>query len=178
MIRRRIMSNLQNTVNLTDHRTQPAPSNPRSTAEFAGHPVHPMLISFPIAFLVATLVCDCVYWASGNTLWVTAALWLVGAGTVGGALAAMAGLTDFLGERRIRNLNASWYHFAGNLLVILISAFNWYWHLQGPAGIVPWSIIMSAVVVCLLLFTGWKGWEMVYQGHVGIADGSSAATRN
>lgn len=147
--------------------------NPHSTAEVAGHPIHPMLISFPIAFLVATLVCDCVYWGTGNAMWATAALWLVGAGTIGGALAGLTGFTDFLGERRVRDLNASWYHLGGNLLVVLISAFNWYWHLQGAAGIVPWSIIMSAVVVCILLFTGWKGWEMVYRGHVGIADGPS-----
>jgi len=145
-------------------------SNPHSTLEVAGHPIHPMLIVFPVAFLVATLVADCVYWGTGNDGWASAAIWVVGAGTVGGALAAVAGLTDFLGERRIRNLSASWQHFLGNALVILISAFNWYWHLQGADHIVPGSIICSAVVVLLLLFTGWKGWEMVYRDHVGISD--------
>ncbi len=150
------------------HPVQLRTSNPRSTAQIAGHPIHPMLIPFPIAFLVATLVSDCVYWATSNTMWATAALWLVGAGTIGGALAAVMGLTDFLSEPRIRALDASWYHFIGNAGVVLISAFNWYWHLQGK--IVPWSVVMSAVVVCILLFTGWKGWEMVYRGRVGIAD--------
>ena len=40
----------------------PQQRNPRSTASIAGHPVHPMLIPFPIAFFVATLVCDLVFW--------------------------------------------------------------------------------------------------------------------
>jgi len=38
------------------------PSNPRSTASIAGHPIHPMLIPFPIAFFIATFVCDLAYW--------------------------------------------------------------------------------------------------------------------
>jgi uncharacterized membrane protein len=37
-------------------------TNPRSTASIAGHPIHPMLIPFPVAFFVATLVCDVVFW--------------------------------------------------------------------------------------------------------------------
>jgi uncharacterized membrane protein len=37
-------------------------ANPRSTASIAGHPIHPMLIPFPIAFFIATFVCDVVYW--------------------------------------------------------------------------------------------------------------------
>lgn len=147
------------------------PHNPPSTAEVAGHPLHPMLIVFPIAFLVATLVADCVFWANGSERWASASVWLVGAGTVGGAVAALAGLTDFLGSRRIRNLSAAWQHFLGNAAVILVSAFNWYWRLETPDNIIPGGIICSAVVVLLLLFTGWKGGEMVYRDHVGISDG-------
>jgi len=40
--------------------------NPRSTAQIAGHPIHPMLIPIPIAFFVATFVCDLVFWQTGN----------------------------------------------------------------------------------------------------------------
>jgi uncharacterized membrane protein len=45
-------------------------SNPKSTASIAGHPIHPMLIPFPIAFFVATFVCDLAYWQSPNDAWV------------------------------------------------------------------------------------------------------------
>ena len=48
-------------------------SNRVSTANIFGHPIHPMLIPFPIAFFVATFVCDMVFWQTGNHLWATAA---------------------------------------------------------------------------------------------------------
>src|SRR3954454_25138625 len=53
-----------------------AMQNTRTTAKIADHPTHAMLILFPIAFLVARLVCDLIFWRSGNGAWSTAALWL------------------------------------------------------------------------------------------------------
>jgi uncharacterized membrane protein len=72
----------------------PTATNPRSTASIAGHPLHPMLIPFPIAFFVAAFVCDLAFWQTGNTLWPTASLWLIGAGLAMAALAAVVGATD------------------------------------------------------------------------------------
>jgi uncharacterized membrane protein len=46
-------------------------SNPQSTAKIAGRPIHPMLIPFPIAFFVATFVCDIVYWQTTSMAWAT-----------------------------------------------------------------------------------------------------------
>src|SRR4029078_8015889 len=94
--------------------------NPHSTAQIAGHPLHPMLIPFPIAFFVATFLADIVFVNTMNTGWVMATAWLLGAGLVMAALAALAGLTDFLGEHRIRKLNAAWLHAGGNVLAVLI----------------------------------------------------------
>ena len=155
-------------------------SNPKSTASIAGHPIHPMLIPFPIAFFVATFVCDLAYWQSSNDGWVTATLWLLGAGLVMAALAAVAGLTDVLAEPRIRALNDAWWHAGGNVLVVLIELYNFYArYSEGSSAIVPKGLVLSLVVVCILLFTGWKGWEMVYRYPVGVADAadSPSATR-
>ena len=146
--------------------------NPHSTAQIAGHPLHPMLIPFPIAFFVATFLADIVFMNSMNTGWVMATEWLLGAGLVMAALAALAGLTDFLGEHRIRKLNAAWLHAGGNVLAVLISAYNFYirYEAGAAAGIGTTQIVLSGVVVLILLFTGWQGWEMVYRHRVGIAD--------
>ena len=73
-------------------------TNPRSTASIAGHPIHPMLIPFPVAFFVATLVCDVAFWRNGSAAVATAATWLLGAGIVMALLAAIVGLTDVLGD--------------------------------------------------------------------------------
>src|SRR5690348_10106011 len=99
--------------------------NPQSTAKIAGHPIHPMLIPFPIAFFVATFACDIAYWTTANTTWVAATLWLLGAGIIMAALAAIAGLIDVLGDRRIRALNAAWWHAGGNVIVVLLEIANW-----------------------------------------------------
>jgi uncharacterized membrane protein len=90
--------------------------NPQSTAQIAGHPIHPMLIPFPIAFFVATFACDLAFWATGKDVWPNATLWLLGASLIMAALAAIAGLTDFLGDPRIRDLNDAWWHAGGNVL--------------------------------------------------------------
>src|SRR3954451_17033831 len=100
-----------------------ASRNPQSTAQIAGHPLHPMLIRFPVAFLVATFVCDLIFWRTGNPAWSTASLWLLGAALIMAALAAVAGLTDLLGDQRIRHL-AAWHHMIGNVIAVLLSLWN------------------------------------------------------
>ena len=143
----------------------------RTPASIAGHPIHPMLIPFPIAFFVGAFVCDLVFWGTRNPSWADATLWLLGAGLIMAALAAVAGLTDVLGEEKIRSLSTAWWHAGGNVLVVLIELYNWYARYEhGSAAILPTGIILSAIVVAMLLFTGWKGWELVYRGRVGVAD--------
>jgi|GEM_PF-2725943 len=70
--------------------------NPKSTVKVAGHPIHPMLIPFPIAFFVATFAADLAFWQTSNPAWAIATVWLLSAGLVMAALAAVAGLTDVL----------------------------------------------------------------------------------
>jgi uncharacterized membrane protein len=145
--------------------------NPQSTAQIAGHPLHPMLIPFPVAFLVATLVCDVLFWDTGNTAWSTASLYLLGAALVMAALAALAGLTDFLGDQRIRDLSAAWHHMLGNVVVVLLSLWNWYRRYEaGDIAVLPTGLVISLVVVLLLLYTGWRGWEMVYRHRVAVSE--------
>ena len=126
--------------------------NPQSTAQIAGHPLHPMLIPFPVAFLVATFVCDLIFWRTGNPAWSTASLWLLGAALIMAALAAIAGLTDFV-------------------IAVLLSLWNWYRRYDlGDAAVLPLGLLLSAIVVLILLYTGWRGWEMVYRHRVGVSD--------
>jgi uncharacterized membrane protein len=153
-------------------------ANPQSTAKIAGHPIHPMLIPFPIAFFVATFVCDLIYWQTGNSAWVTGSIWLLGAGLVMAALAAIAGFTDVIGDGRIRALTDVWWHAGGNVIVVLIQLYNWYSRYEhGAAAVLPTGLVLSLIVVAILLFTGWKGWEMVYRHRVGVAE-EAASTQS
>jgi uncharacterized membrane protein len=149
----------------------PRTRNPRSTASIAGHPIHPMLIPFPIAFFVATFVCDLVFWKTGNASWFDATVWLLGAGLIIAALAAVMGVIDVLGDAQIRALRTVWWHAGGNVLAVVIELINWFLrYTQGSSAVLPTGIVLSAVVTAILLFTGWMGWELVYRGRVGISD--------
>jgi uncharacterized membrane protein len=118
--------------------------NPKSTAQIAGHPIHPMLIPFPVAFFVGAFVCDLALWGTGNAMWATGGIWLLGAGLIMAALAAVAGLTDFLGDERIRGLNDAWWHAGGNVLAVVIELVNWYLRYSGGgAAVLPTGLILS-----------------------------------
>lgn len=146
--------------------------NPRSTASIAGHPLHPMIIPFPIAFLVSAFATDLVFLNTGAPGWATASMWLLGAGVVMAVVAALFGFTDFFGEGRIRALRTAWWHMGGNLVAVVLAAVNWWLRYSGGAleGVPGTGVILSGAVVALLLFNGWMGWELVYRHHVGVAN--------
>lgn len=146
--------------------------NPHSTAKVAGHPLHPMIIPFPIVFFVTTLVTDLLYLQTGRPGFADASVWLLGAGIAMALLAAVLGFIDFLGDNRIRSLRHAWLHMIGNLIAVILEAVNLYFRAaQGAeSAIAPTGVTLSVIVTLLLLFNGWMGWEMVYRHHVGVAD--------
>ena len=145
--------------------------NPQSTAKIAGHPIHPMLIPFPIASFVGAFVSDLAFWNTGNEFWATASLWLLGVGLIMAALAAVAGSIDLFGDNRVLKLGAAHIHAGGNVVVVLIELYNWYTrYANGNGVIVPTGLLLSFLSVALLLVTGWMGWKLVYEHRVGISD--------
>ncbi|MBZ9765211.1 DUF2231 domain-containing protein [Mesorhizobium sp. CA6] len=145
--------------------------NPQSTASIAGHPIHPMLVTIPIACFVGTLFTDIAYWRTAEMTWANFSAWLLTVGVIVAILAAIAGLTDFLGDRRIRAQPTAWLHMGGNLVVLVLSFFNMLVHTRDAwTSVVPTGLILSALVVVILIFTGWLGWALVYRHHVGVAD--------
>jgi uncharacterized membrane protein len=145
--------------------------NPVSSANVMGHPVHPILVTLPIGLFTGTFLCDLLYWWTANTGFATAGIWLLGAGLVAAALAAVAGLIDFIGDPRIRALGDAWQHAIGNVIMVLVQLLNFYWRYRyGPAGVLPLGLILSLVAVAIMVFTGWKGGEMVFRHRVAVYD--------
>lgn len=145
--------------------------NPKSTARIAGHPIHPMLVTIPIACFVGTLLTDIVYWRTAEMTWANFSAWLVTVGVIVGVLAAIAGLIDFLFGRRIRQQQTAWLHMVGNIVALVLAFFNMLVHTRDAyTSVVPTGLILSALVVLILIFTGWLGWALVYRHHVGVAD--------
>lgn len=143
--------------------------NPRSTATLFGRPIHAMLVSVPIVCFVGTLICDLVYWRTAAMQWANFSAWLLSAGLLVSVLVALTGIIDFLGDRRIRALRQSWIHGVANGLALLLSIWNVFVHSRDAyTSVVPTGLTLSAIVVFLLLISGWNGWSMVYRHGVGV----------
>jgi len=144
----------------------------RSQSTLGGHPVHPMLVPFPIAFLVGALASDLALWGTSDPFWARASAWLIAGGLAMGLVAAVFGLIDFLFIRRVRALSAAWYHFLGNGAAMLITLWNGARRMDDAAGaVLPLGLILSALVTAILLFTGWYGGELAYKHKIGAVDG-------
>jgi uncharacterized membrane protein len=131
-------------------------SNLRSTASLRGHPLHTMLAPIPIVCFLATLVTDIVYWQTAMMLWADMSAWLLATGLIFCVFVTVAGLIDMMGDRRIRELRAVWIHMLGNVAVLILSVFNTLIHSRDAyTSVVPSGLILSALVVLILIVTGW-----------------------
>lgn len=119
-----------------------------------GRSIDPMLVPLPVAFFVAVLGCDLIYWAGGDANWIQATRWLLGAGVLMGFAAAVIGLMDTDGEIRRVEVSVGWWHRRGSVVALVIEAFNWYLRADTPAEIVlPTGLLFSIGAVSLLLLT-------------------------
>ena len=145
-------------------------SHPRSTAQIGGHPIHPMLIPFPIVCFIGTFLADIIYVQSGDNGWASASSWLLGIGLATAALAATAGVIDYLGDDRIRGLGDALKHMLANVAAVVIEAVNLALRIDNRDFIGSTGVWLSGLVVLLLLYSGWKGGELVYKHGIGVHD--------
>jgi uncharacterized membrane protein len=104
--------------------------------------------------------------------WANFSAWLLSVGLIGAALAALAGVIDFLGDRGIRRLRPAWIHVVGNVVAVGLSLINVFVHSRDAyTSVVPTGLILSAAVVLILLVTGWNGAALVHRYGVGVRNG-------
>jgi uncharacterized membrane protein len=149
-----------------------AHEHPRSTARIGGHPIHPMLIPFPIVCFIGAFVTDIVYSRNLNPGWATASHWLLTVGLVMAALAALAGLTDFFGDKSIQGSDAI-KHMLANVTAVVLELVNLLLRLGNPDFIRSTGVYISGVVVLILIYSGWKGGDLVFRHGIGVRDSSS-----
>lgn len=140
-----------------------------STAAVKGHPIHPMLVPFPIVLFLGALATDVAFAVDGSAGWAEASKWLLGAGIVGALLAALAGFADFIGNPRIRELRDAWLHMFANLAAVVIELVNFGMRLSDESAAGSVGLILSILVALILLFSGWTGGELVYRHGVGLS---------
>ena len=143
--------------------------NPHSTAKIGGHPIHPMLIPFPIVCFILTFVCDILY-TQGHAELAAPSTWLLGIGLVMAALAAVAGLTDFLGDDRIRGSSDALKHMLANVTAVVLELVNFFLRIKDATSIGSTGVYISLVVVLILVYSGWKGGDLVFRHGIGVRD--------
>ena len=154
-------------------RNEGAHDHPQSTAKIGGHPIHPMLVPFPIVCFIGALVADIAYLKYGWHGWAVGGRVLLLVGLIMAALAAVAGLTDFLGEKRIQGSDAI-KHAVANVTAVVLELINLILRWHNDAAIGKIGIYISVVVVLILLYSGWKGGDLVYKHGMGVRDSSNA----
>ena len=144
-----------------------------SRAKFLGHPVHPMLIVFPLGLLATSLAFDIAYLSTGDAVFGSVSFWMIAAGICGALVAAFFGVIDWLAIPSATRAKAVGLgHGAGNLLVTLLFIVSWFLRRPAPDHPGPAPIALSVIAVLLALITAWLGGELVDRLGVGVDDGA------
>jgi uncharacterized membrane protein len=142
-----------------------------SKANIAGHPVHPMLIPFPLALWVTSFVVDVLFYFLRHPTLLVVSKFMIAAGCIGGVAAAIPGILDWLTIRNGEVKKVANWHARLNiaaLVVFAISLFlrmNRYSEFVGRRLTIPF--LLSLVGVILITISGWLGGELVFRYGMG-----------
>jgi uncharacterized membrane protein len=139
-----------------------------------GHLVHPMLIVFPLGLLATAVAFDIVGLSMGQASWYRLSFWMIAAGILGGLLAAVFGLIDWLGiPSGTRAKAIGLWHGLINVVVVLLFVASLL--LRRPAPHTPDSLALSLsfLGVTLALVSGWLGGELGERMGVGVHEGAN-----
>jgi uncharacterized membrane protein len=145
-----------------------------SRAKVLGHPIHPMLIVFPLGLLATAVIFDVIALVSGHTRWAEVAFLLIGAGSIGGLLAAVPGTLDWLAiPRGTRARRIGLMHGIGNVVVVALFILSWLLRRDEPAQPPTGAVVAGIVGIGIAMVTGWLGGELVNRLGVGVDDGAN-----
>ena len=144
-----------------------------SKAKLLGHPIHPMLVVFPLGLLATSLAFDIAYVATSDATFGLVSFWMIAAGICGALAAAVFGAIDWWAiPSRTRAKAIGLWHGAGNLAVTILFAVSWFLRRSSPSTPGQAEIVLSIIAVLLALVTGWLGGELVDRLGVGVDDGA------
>lgn len=146
----------------------------RATANIAGHPIHPLIVTIPIGLWSFALVADIMWLWRENPAWVWVAYYCLGAGCLAAVAAAAVGIIDLLGVKDKGAFHAGTIHAALNVVALILFGVNFYLRTgHGPSTPFPSSripFVLSIVGVAVLLVSGWLGGELVYRYGLAVND--------
>jgi uncharacterized membrane protein len=136
-------------------------------ASIGKHPIHPMLVVFPIGLWIFSLMGDLIFILGNNPLWNNIAFYSMLGGLIGALLAAIPGLIDMFSITDPKVGKIAWNHMLLNLVAVGVFGLNLWLRVVDEGGaFVP--ILLSVVGVLILAFSGWLGGELAYVHAVGV----------
>jgi uncharacterized membrane protein len=135
-------------------------------ASVARHPIHPMLVGFPIGLWIFSFVCDIAWVSGGADFWAQAAFLAIAGGIIGAVAAAIPGLIDLFALRSAGAFKTALAHMAINVLALVLFLMSLLGRLIGTPTTVP--LALSALGVVAILISGWLGGDLVYVRGVAV----------
>jgi uncharacterized membrane protein len=136
-------------------------------ARIRKHPIHPMIIAFPIALWVFAFIAYLVHHGTNSTSWWIVAMYCTAAGLIGGVGAAIPGFIDFLTLSPSRTRTVATWHLILNATILILLAVAFFMRLAGNTSSTP--LILTIIGIVLLFVSGWLGGSLVYVHSVGVA---------
>ena len=152
-----------------------------SRASIGGHPIHPMLIPFPIALFVFSFVADLIYLWRGNPIWKDyIAFYTMLGGIIGAAAAAVPGLIDWATLTDRATVRVANWHARVNVVTLLIFIANFYLRTSSGSTWIPnmpmLPVALSVIGVVGLAVAGWLGGQLVFAHGVAVTAETKAAS--
>ncbi|MDQ2692299.1 MAG: DUF2231 domain-containing protein [Chloroflexota bacterium] len=151
-----------------------------SKLKLFGHPIHPMLVVFPVGLFVMSVLFDILYLLTRNPDLAIASYYMIVAGLIGGVLAAIFGAIDWLGlPYNSRAWNMGIGHGIGNFVVLGLFLLTWL-RRRDNTDFIPETatLLLSALGLGLLLVTAWMGGELIYRLGVAVDRGANVNAPN
>jgi uncharacterized membrane protein len=145
----------------------------REGAKLLGHPIHQMLIVFPLGLLATSFFFDIGWLISKAENIGIVSYWMIIAGVISALIAAVFGLVDWMAipsNTRAKRIGAQ--HGIGNVVVVVLFIGSWLLRRGNPATPPMFALALSAIAVCIALVTGWLGGELVDRLAIGVDEGA------
>jgi uncharacterized membrane protein len=139
-----------------------------------GHPIHPMLVTFPLGLLITSIIFDIIHWITGNGYWSEIAFWMIAAGTISGIMAAIVGTIDWLGiPSGTRAKRVGILHGTGNYIILTLFVVSGLLRLYVPGNPPIAAYVLSFLGAAMLGATGWLGGELTLRMGIGVDEGAN-----
>jgi uncharacterized membrane protein len=143
------------------------------------HPIHAMLVVYPVALLTLVPAADAVFLVSGEAFWAQVSYWMTLAGVVAGTIAAIAGALDMFLIRVVRRHVAGWNHMLAAVTALAMAAVSLAIRAPDPVQAVwPWGLAIGCIDALMVVVAGWLGGTLTFRHGIGVYGhgGAPAAT--